>query len=457
MRFASPKLGSANSLGIPALFKKGLIIGSIPRDMADRADENKQSNLKWAHRHPYIYLLKNAAELVKKFHDQSGRSHEFAETLSKPMEDLDCARLGTMLEETWAEQIKQAGSEGASLMVALMRAFKWDLIQRFALNMMARILMTFAMLHSTERLIGLLYESYSPAYSTPFYSNTTPDLVGGEVIDKDVDILLSAGLLVFVSWVRSVAFNLLELKNEAHSLKCRLALAHLIQRKSLKLHRSPRTANSHSNAVSLIANEVTQIVEANKYSITVITGPLALIFSLTWLAELHTGWAPVLATIPAIVLAMLAEVWMLAQHTSLNKRRTEQTSKRIESTGAFLSSVKLIKIHNWQSRFREKIVDCRGSELDLLRKIDTLTAIELIIYLLGWRVFTSITLFVCIRLRTNFDLGTLFMTPLLIRASPRRAINRLLFPAPTWPTTMCSSPRLNCRPRLLMMGWLDGC
>lgn len=358
------------------------------------------------------YLLGHTAELLKVHRDQLGGSHEFAATLSKPPKDLDCARLGTILQETWDEQVNLAKPEGASLMLALMRAFKWDLIQRFALIMIGRILLTFVMLLSAERLIGSLYVNYGPASPTPVHSNVTSEPVKDEILDIDVDILFLVGQLAAASCVRSIAFDLLDLKNDTHSLKCRLALTQLIQRKSFKLHRSSRVANSSSSAVSLIANEVTQIVEANRYFCTVITGPLALVFNLTWLAEAHTGWVPVFATIPVIVLVMLSEVWMLKLHTSLNKKRTEQTTRRIESTGAFLSSVKLIKIYGWESRFREKIASFRSTELDLLRKMDILTALELIIYLLGWRVFTSITLLVCIRLRTDFDLGTLFMTPL---------------------------------------------
>lgn len=341
--------------------------------------------------------------------------------------DLDCSLVGKEIQSHWLEEVQRAGQEKASLSQVIFRTIIPDLISQVLLYIICRVLIVLALFEAVYGLLsyledydleqkeGLVAESASgggqPGDTSQTDSIHSITLLGLTSIDPN--ILQYLMVISLATITRMSSFSWLTFGGLRIGLKCRAALTSLIQMKSLRINLYEQ---SNSLAIELITNEVTFIEEASRYISFAFGGFICIVCTLLWLTLRVLDWRASLAALFLVSVFLVLKWYQLKVRKRTNRKRRAETNKRIEATGTFLSSIKVIKMYAWELPFRNRIQAFRDSELKHASTIDLLTILDLAIFVAGSRILAAVPLLVVIFCRAEFTLEALFIVPLCFQS-----------------------------------------
>lgn len=359
----------------------------------------------------------------------SKRGHEQCDIdgLPEVPTDLDCSLAGKEIESLWLQEIQRMGPAKSCLKRVILKTLIPDLISQVLLYFVCRVLIVLALFEAVYELLSYL-EEYDLKQEGQLEAEPTSGgsqsrdtsqmdsihsirLLGLTSIDPTI---LQYLIVISLSTItRMSSFSWLTFGGLRIGLKCRAELTSLIQLKSLRVNLYEQ---SGSLAIELITNEVTFIEEASRYISFAFGGFICIVFTLFWLTLRVLDWRASLAALSLVAAFLVLKWYLLKIRKRTNRKRRAETNKRIEATGTFLNSIKVIKMYAWELPFRNRIQAFRDSELKHASTLDCLTMLDLAIFIAGSRILAAMPLLVVIFCRAEFTLEALFIVPLCFQS-----------------------------------------
>lgn len=354
--------------------------------MATKSDREKSVYSKF-NRFCHEHECKHAEELVKLFKQREHYEASY-EQVCEPPKEFNCSKLGERINKCWLEELNNRGPAKANLTRVLFKTLAGDFLKTLCLVLFVRLLLVMAVIESLKRSLNsieifnhLNLQLYEQHQTQNISSEDYIEMV--ENLEKVTDESYIQVIYYVVAFFVSICayfflYSKVKLELSKCGLKCNIAMTQLIYNKSLRLHLTKSIENSNSRALSLISNEVTFIDEANKCLFYLIVGPLALIIATVWLATNKVGWLPMLFSAPFLLIFITVQFYLPKFYKQTSQKRKAETNKRIDAIGTFLSSIKVVKMYAWETRFKEKVDEIRHNELKYLRKLDIYLICDLI-------------------------------------------------------------------------------
>jgi ABC-type multidrug transport system fused ATPase/permease subunit len=211
-----------------------------------------------------------------------------------------------------------------------------------------------------------------------------------------------AFFLFFAKTVESVTQRQWYFGAQRISVRVRAALMVLIYKKSLSIKYG---GLSNGKAINLINVDAERIGDYCWYIHGVWLLPVQVILALIILYK-NLGAAPSIAALFATILVMLCNTPLANIQERLHSKIMEVKDSRIKVTSEVLKSMRVLKLHSWESTFRKKLLHLRETERSWLeRYLYTCSAVAFLFW--ASPTFVSVITFgVCIVLNTPLTAGT---------------------------------------------------
>lgn len=190
----------------------------------------------------------------------------------------------------------------------------------------------------------------------------------------------------------------------AHRLGIRVkaALMVLIYKKSLSIKCG---SISNGNIINFLNVDVERIGDFCWYFHGIWLLPVQVICALVILYK-NLGAAPSLAALIMTIIVMISNTPLANMQERFHTKIMEAKDSRIKSTSETLKSMRVLKLHSWESNFLKKLLKLREVERDWLRKyLYTCSAVTFLFWASPTLV-SVVTFGVCIMLRTPLTSGT---------------------------------------------------
>ncbi|KVI05727.1 AAA+ ATPase domain-containing protein [Cynara cardunculus var. scolymus] len=189
-------------------------------------------------------------------------------------------------------------------------------------------------------------------------------------------------------------------------IRIRAALMVLIYKKSLSIKYGTM---SNGKVVNLINVDVEKIGEFFWHIHGIWLLPVQVLLALVIL-YMNLGFAPSMAAFISTVLVMVSNTPLANRQKDYQTKVMESRDSRIKATAEILKSMRVLKLHSWESNFKKKLIDLREKERNWLKKyLYTCSAIAFLFWTSPTVVSVS-TFGVCIFLRTPLTPGVVLST-----------------------------------------------
>ncbi|XP_008389786.2 putative ABC transporter C family member 15 isoform X1 [Malus domestica] len=185
-------------------------------------------------------------------------------------------------------------------------------------------------------------------------------------------------------------------------VRVRAALTVLIYKKSISIKYS---GPSNGKIINLINVDVERIGDFCWYIHGVWLLPLQVFLALAILYR-NLGAAPSAAALLSTILVMVCNIPFANGQKRLHSKIMEAKDSRIKITSEILKSMRVLKLHSWESTFLKKLLQLRETERDWLKRyLYTCSAVAFLFW--ASPTLVSVTTFgVCIILNTPLTVGT---------------------------------------------------
>lgn len=267
---------------------------------------------------------------------------------------------------------------------------------------------------------GFLLNTFNPA---GFYMlliffvgvNTTASYMGPFLISNFVNYLLEKHddssihhglILAFIFFIAKTMESLSQRQwyfgAQIIGVRLRAALSVLIYKKSISIKFS---GPSNGKIINLINVDVERIGDFCWYIHGIWLLPLQVFLALVILYR-NLGAAPSAAALIATVLVMVCNTPLANIQERLHSKIMEAKDSRIKTTSEILKSMRVLKLHSWESTFMKKLLQLRETERSWLKRyLYTCSAVAFLFWASPTLVSVS-TFGVCIILNTPLNAGT---------------------------------------------------
>ncbi|XP_028951948.2 putative ABC transporter C family member 15 [Malus sylvestris] len=185
-------------------------------------------------------------------------------------------------------------------------------------------------------------------------------------------------------------------------VRVRAALTVLIYKKSISIKYS---GPSNGKIINLINVDVERIGDFCWYVHGIWLLPLQVFLALAILYR-NLGAAPSAAALLSTVLVMVCNTPLANRQKRLHSKIMEAKDSRIKITSEILKSMRVLKLHSWESTFLKKLLQLRETERHWLKRyLYTCSAVAFLFW--ASPTLVSVTTFgVCIILNTPLTVGT---------------------------------------------------
>ncbi|XP_023761109.1 putative ABC transporter C family member 15 [Lactuca sativa] len=189
-------------------------------------------------------------------------------------------------------------------------------------------------------------------------------------------------------------------------IRIRAALIVLIYKKSLSVKYG---TTSNGNIVNLINMDVEKIGEFFWHIHGIWLLPIQVLLALIIL-YMNLGFAPSMAALISTILVMIINVPLANMQKDFQTKVMESKDSRIKATSEILKSMRVLKLHSWQSNFKKKLIALREKEQNWLKKyLYTCSAIAFLFWTSPTLVSVS-TFGVCIFLKIPLTPSVVYST-----------------------------------------------
>lgn len=322
-----------------------------------------------------------------------------------PIED-ESRLLGIQLQREYDEDIRR--DVKPNLAKALLRLFKWRLLTLIildALSGLASTMQTISLgwlltdcgnfVYPLEPVrVDQIFSSSNRTSTYPYDGgNTESDLaIRGNFKTLFIDALVIVLFSLIQSLVRTPSYLL-----SAHlGMKCRIAVCHMIYRKTVRLNQSALVKTTTGQMVNIISNDVSRFDEFCVVLTPLICSPLQTVITITLLASMYLGFIPMVAIIIIILLDLIAQGFMGRGILFFRSRTAKRTDARIKLIDEIVSSIKIIKVQAWEKTFKKMIHKARQLELRVIGLSSFLRAINFSLIVVSTKIIPlgAITVYV---------------------------------------------------------------
>ncbi|XP_022878207.1 ABC transporter C family member 3-like isoform X2 [Olea europaea var. sylvestris] len=185
-------------------------------------------------------------------------------------------------------------------------------------------------------------------------------------------------------------------------IRVKAALMVLIYKKSLSIKYG---SMSNGKIINFLNVDVEKIGDFCWYFHGIWLLPVQVICALVILYK-NLGAAPSLAALFTTIIVMISNTPLANKQERLHTKIMEAKDSRIKATSETLKSMRVLKLHSWESNFLKKLLKLREVERDWLRKyLYTCSAVAFLFWT-SPTVVSVVTFGVCIILRTPLTSGT---------------------------------------------------
>ncbi|XP_059633578.1 putative ABC transporter C family member 15 [Cornus florida] len=185
-------------------------------------------------------------------------------------------------------------------------------------------------------------------------------------------------------------------------IRVRAALMVLIYKKSLSIKYG---GMSNGKIINFITVDVERIGDFCWYINGIWLLPVQVLLALMILYK-NLGAAPSIAALLATILVMVSNTPLANMQEGLHTKIMEARDSRIKATSETLKSMRVLKLHSWESTFMKKLLQLRETERSWLKRyLYTCSAVAFLFWA-SPTLISVVTFGVCIVLRTPLTSGT---------------------------------------------------
>ncbi|KAL2900312.1 ABC transporter C family member 5 [Bienertia sinuspersici] len=206
---------------------------------------------------------------------------------------------------------------------------------------------------------------------------TTVSYVGPYMISYFVDYLggiktfphegyLLAGIFFSAKLVETFATRQWYIGVDILGMHVRSALTAMVYRKGLKLSNSARQSHTSGEIVNYMAVDVQRVGDYSWYLHDIWMLPMQIILALAILYK-NVGIAS-LATLAATIVSIIVTVPIARMQEEYQDKLMTAKDERMRSTSECLKNMRILKLHAWEDKYRDKLQGMRDVEFRWLRK-----------------------------------------------------------------------------------------
>ncbi|KAF9968528.1 hypothetical protein BGZ70_002765 [Mortierella alpina] len=212
------------------------------------------------------------------------------------------------------------------------------------------------------------------------YSNAIRD--GRDPPSQKTGFMIASLMMTFTIATTFVLCNTFQLYSDL-GLQARAATIALVYRKSLRLSPAARNKSTLGEITNHMAIDAEKWVEASIFMPMLITVPFELIIAVYLLYGL-LGWSLV-AGLAVFAILVPIQTKMAGFLNGYQDDQLKWMDSRLRLMTEILTSIRIVKLYNWEQPFRKKIDDLRTKEMLALKGLATIRSLLTI-------VFSSVTL-----------------------------------------------------------------
>ncbi|KAM7484114.1 hypothetical protein LguiA_000123 [Lonicera macranthoides] len=214
--------------------------------------------------------------------------------------------------------------------------------------------------------------------------------------------LILAFIFFFAKMVESLSQRLWYFGAQRIGIRIRAALMVLIYKKSLSIKYS---GMSNGKIINFVTVDVERVGDFCWHIHGIWLLPVQVIFALVILYR-NLGAAPSIAALFATILVMVSNTPLANMQQRLHSKIMEAKDSRIKATSETLKSMRVLKLHSWESTFLKKLLKLRETERSWLKRyLYTCSAVTFLFWASPTLV-SVVTFGVCIVLKTPLTSGT---------------------------------------------------
>nr|XP_043627774.1 putative ABC transporter C family member 15 [Erigeron canadensis] len=189
-------------------------------------------------------------------------------------------------------------------------------------------------------------------------------------------------------------------------IRIRAALMVLVFKKSLSIKYG---TTSSGKIINLINVDVEKVGEFFWHIHGIWLLPVQVLLALIIL-YINLGFLPSMAALISTVLVIISNTPLANMQKDFQTRVMDSKDSRIKATAEILKSMRVLKLHSWESNFKKKLIDLREKERNWLKKyLYTCSGIAFLFWTSPTLVSVS-TFSVCIFLKTPLTPGVVLST-----------------------------------------------
>ncbi|KAK4429721.1 ABC transporter C family member 3 [Sesamum alatum] len=245
--------------------------------------------------------------------------------------------------------------------------------------------------------------------------NTTASYIGPLLITSFVDFLSAKdenlkwhhGMVLALVFFTAKTVESLSQRQWYFGARCigirvRAALMALIYKKSLSIKYG---GTSSGKIINYINVDVERIGDFCWYFHGIWLLPVQVIFALIILYK-NLGAAPSFAALFTTIFVMVSNTPLANMQESLHTKIMEAKDSRIKATAETLKSMRILKLHSWESTFLKKLLQLRETERGWLKKYLYTSSAVAFLFWASPTLVSVVTFGVCVVLGTPLTSGT---------------------------------------------------
>lgn len=203
------------------------------------------------------------------------------------------------------------------------------------------------------------------SYVGPYLISYFVDYLGGiETFPNEGYIL--AGIFFSAKLIETFATRQWYIGVDILGMHVRSALTAMVYRKGLKLSNSARQSHTSGEIVNYMAVDVQRVGDYSWYLHDIWMLPMQIILALAILYK-NVGIAS-LATLVATIVSIVVTVPIAKMQEEYQDKLMTAKDDRMRTTSECLKNMRILKLHAWEDKYRNKLEEMRDVEFKWLRK-----------------------------------------------------------------------------------------
>ncbi|XP_024844680.1 ATP-binding cassette subfamily C member 4-like [Bos taurus] len=318
-----------------------------------------------------------------------------------------CQHLGEKLQGYWDQEVKRAEKDARepSLTKAIIKCY-W------------KSYLPFAIFKLFEETFRVLLPTYFEDLIT-YFQNYDPSDSGAVFKAYGYTAVLNVCLVIW-----AILQHFFSYYAQRIGMRLRVAMCHMIYRKTLRLSNSAIGKTTTGQIVNLLSNDV------NRFDRVIVRLHILWIGPLNAITVIILLWMEIgissLAGMALLIIFMLLQSFSGKLFSSLRSKTAALTDTRLRTMNEVITGIRTIKMYAWEKSFAELITRLRRKEISKILRRSYLDGMNLIFFDTASRVILFVTFTTYVLLGNMITVNQVFLAITLYQVVQFTGI--LLFP-----------------------------